>query len=163
MKKIMIGLVALTSISAFAGANNISVKCHSASGRTEVNAWIPGDNTEQSVKITVDKKTLSYINQEMVNVLALNNMDAATEYPGHQVNEISASLDKTKRIVVLAGNEGEKEPVLMLFVSNLKKINLGGGTYKGTFSGELSNTLDPRDPSKELPFITVGCTYSYSN
>ena len=162
MKKIILVLSLFSSITAFAGASNFSVKCKSASGRTNLEAWIPGDNPEQSVKVTVDGKSLTYINQDMLDTLCANNIDPQKSYPDYIVRDIAASLEDTKRIVVLITDGDASEPVLFFTVENLKKKMKRDGSITGTFQGDLVNTVDPRNLNAELPVIALSCSFSYS-
>lgn len=157
---LVLGALLISGIAA-AGSSNGVIECKSGSGRTLVEALIPVDGMEASIEITVDGKSVKYINQDLKDFLRMNNMkDKGILAPG------GIETSKTKRdiSIVAYGDTSGKFDEILANLSSIGIMKRKATQYGGeqiNFSAKL-NGLDPRsDLTKELPLITLKCVYTY--
>ncbi|WP_372655763.1 hypothetical protein [Halobacteriovorax sp.] len=149
--KSLITLLALSiSISAHAGSANATFTCESASGRTALNASVPGDHAEHNVEFTIDEKTIDWYSE---------------------VNQTTYSMDENSKVYVLGkledknyhfiitNTEGYKTLTFSAIPSSIKVTQTEYGE-KGSLKAVIIGN-DPRSFTDQTPEITVDCSYSY--
>src|SRR5437868_2462678 len=84
---------------AFAGAENVSIDCASASGRTKVMADVPGDNLDAYVIVKIDDKSIGFANRTLksigINVNTLGAERVADLSKGAATASIAAAESKS--------------------------------------------------------------------
>jgi hypothetical protein len=159
---VFIASVLMIGQSAFAGANNAVLECKSGSGRTTLKAEYPVDLMTAAAVVTVDGKSLTYVNEEKVEDAQMNNEDLNKEYPGYVVKQFQATQDK-KNVALWVGMDSGKKfdenDLVMTSTGTVVRTKIPNG-----FSLKFNATLDGVDPRNEaisLPQITVSCTMKY--
>src|SRR5262245_54289730 len=110
MKTMILSLVLIaTAPSAFAGSGWTQLHCASESGRTRIDAQLPGEIQSARIKITVDGKSQDYLDPNFVDALNLNGRNPDREFPGYQMTRISTTSTRSDFDVVASedGRHGE--------------------------------------------------------
>lgn len=139
----------LTSFGAFAGANNAEINCVSASGRTKVYAYVPGDFAEYKVKFSIDGKVAEYV-------------DTYGEGKNADFTVQDKLENKSYELFVL--QRGELVFGMEALAKNLR-YSEAGSTRNAEFTAEISpESVDPRaENGKTLnKTIYVSCKFHYS-
>lgn len=170
LKKILFALLCgVLAPSAYAGSAQAHLKCVSASGKTLVEAQIPGDSDETRVTLTLDAKSpqptvVHFLNQIMIENLSLNGQDPAIEFPDFKkaiVATVNPEKIKTLTITVMSP-EGFNQTWLTLVAKpeTIQMKRKSSWSTQGTFSAVL-NGVDPRKEGF-LSEIAISCSYNYS-
>jgi hypothetical protein len=155
MKYLALALLTLPA-TARAGAGSAQIHCASASGRTHVDAEVPGDIQTSRISVTVDEKTQHYLDQSLVDTMALNNQDPAQLYPGFQITSIGTTKTARDIDVIAADDSGRFEVVSLVLRSHGPLHGIGDRIH---FAASLSG-LDPRNDRNNLPAgISLECEY----
>lgn len=147
MKKTILALIILTSQYSFSGGANAHFSCKSASGRTTLEATVPGDYEEHSVEFNIDGeevKWFSGVNQDTYEVEENSSLF------------VLGTLRNKNLHFIAINDKGQK---VLTFTAVPSSIEIKYGE-KGTLTAEIQG-LDPRDGKLQSPIITVNCSYSY--
>src|SRR5690606_17027268 len=158
------GLVFWVAFSAFAGSTQTEIVCRSASGRTLIQAFIPGEAEDAMVKLTVDGKSCTYLNGMAVTTLELNGRDPKVEYPGYELAAIGSAVDTGMKVIaiqVLRKDNYDTEVFSLIANPATVKIRDTDVSTKGTFTAQARGH-DPRAPGGRYLSVEVTCSYDYS-
>lgn len=161
MKSLITLFLIFNATLAFAGASNIDLLCSSGSGRTKIEAYVPGDMTDAILTLKVDNAKVTYLNQEAITTAEINNLPI----PEGKVSEIE-TLDKIEKkaysLLVKTNVDGYSTRALTLIaLPDSVKVKGSTASLNATFKALLTG-LDPRTEAGYLPEITLDCSYSYS-
>lgn len=165
MKALYLSLLTLLIFTkmAFAGTANAFIECKSASGRTVVEADFPVDEETASLKITVDGKTSSYVNEATEFFYKEYNKTLDQDFPNAKVTKFASGKDKSGlSITAFYETDGKSDDVQLTLrsVGPLKSKRLPNGEQV-KFTG-IVNGWDPRKADTLLPAIKLACVYTYS-
>ncbi|MFA5137779.1 MAG: hypothetical protein WC728_01010 [Elusimicrobiota bacterium] len=156
MKKIAAAVLALSfAQSAFAGSTNIELQCVSDSGRTQLTAWIPGDEAEHNVTFTIDGKSLNWF----------DHIVQTPPYPQEKNSNIVVSGRARQGDLKFQLLPKDKEGAVLFSFQELA----GTQNIKKTYSGERGRLrakvmgVDPRyaEQGTQSKVIEVLCEYRY--
>ncbi|MGB0847003.1 MAG: hypothetical protein ACPGSM_09765 [Thiolinea sp.] len=148
----------LTAVSGYAGSANADFKCKSASGRTVLQASVPGDHAEHLLTFTIDGEAV-----EWKDVIAQQSPFKSDK--NSSVFVLGSMKTKNYHFLITApdsDNAGSKQ--VFRFSAIPSSINV-----KQTANGErgrLSAVVAGQDPrankgGQVSPEIVVDCTYTY--
>ena len=150
MKSLITLLTILSSISAYAGSANALISCKSDSGRTQLNASVPGDHAEHNVKFSIDGISLDWYSE--VNQRTYQTEENSTAH-------VLGSLKDKNYHFIIVNTDGYKTLTFSAIPSSVKLKQTEYGetaTLKAIVYGN-----DPRENEELSPKITVNCDYSY--
>ncbi|WP_413557282.1 hypothetical protein [Bdellovibrio sp. HCB209] len=161
----MITAIASLAISSFAhaGAANAEITCVSDSGKTKIEAYIPGDMLEAGIALTVEGQTLSRINRAFEDDSKLNNYDLSKSYPNYEIATIATVTDFSNKVLTLhvLDKKYDYTEILLIGIPETFKVTSKGYDTSATFRAKLTSK-DPRDSKKYLRDVSLSCKYHYS-
>ncbi len=176
MKTFILTSFLLSTLSQFAiaGSANVGISCSSASGRTVFSGEVAGDSFEQTVSLSIDNQSNTYLNQEMIDFIKVNlpyirdeaekaKMNSLLENGKHSIITTNDQIKKHLYSITVTSDQFGSDPVLKLEAKS-KTIKITKKRYgmEATFDAVLSDILDPRTQTFLDKKIAVKCKYDYS-
>lgn len=144
----------LVAPSAFAGATNIQLSCVSDSGRTKLEASVPGDFAEHDVAFSIDGKSVRYF-------------DTVNQTTGQSESNSAIVMDGTMRarnfkfaVFVDEGNKFDAQVLKFEALPNTIKLSRNSNGERGSLRAQVQGR-DPRNTAEESKLIEVKCSYVY--
>lgn len=150
MKFVSLMVLFILCHASFAGATHAQFSCKSASGRTLLEASVPGDFDEFEVDLAIDNEKVSWYS-------LLNQTTYQMEENSHIY--VLGSLKEGNYHFVIANQEGEE---VLRFSAISSSIQLENSAYgeRGSLQAKVYGQ-DPRADKEWTPVITLNCDYSY--
>ena len=150
MKKIIIALIILGSQTSWAGGASAQFSCKSDSGRTTLEASVPGDFVEHSVDFNIDGEEVNWfsgINQSTYEVEENSSL------------LVLGSLQEKNYHFIALNSDGQKVFTFSAIPSSIKLEATSNGEL-GSLKARITG-VDPRGGELQSPVIVVNCTYGY--
>lgn len=143
-----IGTLALSS-TALAGVANTEFSCISESGRTQLEASVPGDYLQHDVKFTIDDALVEYFDRTDYEATGKRIVNS-------KVTMLGNTMDVSKDYGFVVSKKG-KAMLTFIVVNGTAKIRHTNLGEKGVMKAKVQG-VDPRT-GKASKEITLNCRY----
>lgn len=152
MQKLILTLTVLLSAQfAFAGSADRYLDCKSASGRTTLEGYVPGDSLTLDLTYTIDNKKLEY----------KDTYEAFNEVKNADVTVLGSLTDAKPSFHFVVTSLIDGLAITFIAIPSTIKVKNTPNGEAGTFKALVVGT-DPRSPYQAVsPTIELSCSYNY--